>query len=109
MARRNRPLTTRKDSAEQGKGPSTPRRMQIVRPRNRTWPVQWQMWLIAGGLAAMVGLVFGRCASFEFLAVGDDSEVVRASPLQRGLWECCVWAFDPRASSPWQPLVRLSH
>jgi protein O-mannosyl-transferase len=67
-------------------------------------------WLVALGLALLVGLAFGRVLTADFLIYDDWEYVVTNDMVRRGLTpESFTWAWQAFHSSNWHPLTWLSH
>ena len=74
-------------------------------------PTERQLTIgVCAGLFALVWLVFGQTARFEFLNY-DDPEYVAANPaVNAGLSLTGVrWAFTSSHGGNWHPLTSLSH
>src|SRR5262245_21554593 len=65
--------------------------------------------VIAVGLAALVGLVFGSAVAFDFIGL-DDRDYVADNPRVLGglTAEGVAWAFTTTEQSNWHPLTWLS-
>lgn len=108
MARRKRRFANKSDPDARPKRPATAHADQQPHS-SHTWPVDWHVWAIAAALAALVCVVFGPSANFEFVTIGDEGDLANTSPLQQSFRNSAVWAFKHRDSALWQPLVDLSH
>lgn len=65
---------------------------------------------LAAGLALVVGALFGRAVSFDFVLWDDDLYVTAQPIVLEGLtWKGLVWAFTSEQASNWHPLTGLSH
>jgi len=72
-----------------------------------SWAIEWA---IAIGLALLVGVVFGRAAWFEFVALDDERYVTANLHVQRGLSAAEIgWAFTNVDLGLWIPLVWLTY
>jgi protein O-mannosyl-transferase len=66
--------------------------------------------LIPLGLVALVLLVYGRTAGFDFLMWDDDVYVTQNPIVQRGLTvEGLRWVFTHEHGANWHPVTGLSH
>jgi len=67
-------------------------------------------WLLAGGLALVVVLLYWRAGGFEFLYCDDDVYVFRNQVVLQGLTlQGFGWAFLDAHAANWHPLTWLSH
>jgi protein O-mannosyl-transferase len=61
-------------------------------------------------LFALVGLVFGQAARFEFVNYDDPDYVLEQRQVRQGLsWANVQWAFTNVHARNWHPLTTLSH
>lgn len=70
-------------------------------------------WIAAGiciALVAIVWLVFGQAAGFQFVNYDDGENVFSNPHVTAGLgWRGIVWAFTNTQVGRWAPLTALSH
>jgi hypothetical protein len=69
-----------------------------------------QKILISLGLAALVSIVFGQTAHFDWVRYDDHDYVYRSGRVTSGLsFSNLAWAFTHFHAANWHPITTLSH
>lgn len=70
----------------------------------------WRTWAVTAALVALVWVIYGQTARFEFCNYDDPTYILLNPPVLKGLtWGNLVWALGAGAAANWHPLTWLSH